>query len=112
MNNENKALELLEMMYQEMKEGFNEIRNEMNEGFKKLDDKIDTVDAKVDRTNIIIEHEITPKLEALFDGYNQHTEQINHIDTKIDVMQADIDHLTIKTLAQSDKIVDLSKRVK
>lgn len=38
---------------------------------------------EVKKTNMIIENEIKPKIEALFDGYKQNTEQLTRIEDRL-----------------------------
>lgn len=63
-------------------------------------------------TNLILEHELTPKIEALFDGYKQHTQQIDRVDDKVDEMHKDLNTLTMKALAQQNNLIDLTKKLK
>jgi chromosome segregation ATPase len=99
---ENKEVyELMQKMYIEMKEGFSQ-----------LNEKVDILDNKINKTNIKIENTIEPKLNALFDGYTQHTAQIETIDQKIDTIQKSVNDLTIKTLATDNKIIDLNRKIK
>lgn len=59
---EDKVFELLTKMYSEMAEQFKEIN--------------DKLDKKADKNDIVrLENELNPKVEALFDGYKQHTRQ-------------------------------------
>ena len=38
---------------------------------------------EVRKTNIVIEHDVKPKLNALFDGYKQHTDQLGRIEKEV-----------------------------
>ena len=40
-----------------------------------------------------------PKIGVLFDGFTQINQTTERIDSKIDEMQSDINHLTVKALA-------------
>ncbi|HEY5525794.1 MAG TPA: hypothetical protein VIK26_10740 [Clostridium sp.] len=56
-------LELLTKMYSEVQG----MKSEFNRRF-------DNLEITANKTNIIIENDIKPKIEALFDGYKQNTE--------------------------------------
>ncbi|HOV27747.1 MAG TPA: hypothetical protein PK566_19010 [Pseudobacteroides sp.] len=67
---EDKSFELLTKMYSEMTEQFKEIN-------KKLDEKADKNDI------IRLENELNPKVKALFNGYKQHTDILERIETEV-----------------------------
>lgn len=61
---EDKAFEILIKMYSEMMEQLKGINGKL--------------DKKADKSDIVrLENELSPKVEALFDGYNQHTDAPN-----------------------------------
>jgi len=62
--------ELLTKMYSDMAEQFKEIN-------RKLDNKADKNDI------IRLENELNPKVQALFDGYKQHTDILDRIEKEI-----------------------------
>lgn len=64
---EDKSFELLTKMYSEMTEQFKEIN-------RKLDEKADKSDI------ILLENELNPKVQALFDGYGHHTDILERIE--------------------------------
>ncbi len=67
---EDKSLELLTKLYSEMKQQFDIVN-------KKLD-------AKADKTDIIrLENDHGKKLDALFDGYKQHTDILERMETEV-----------------------------
>ncbi len=64
--------------------------NELKDGQKRLEEgqvKLEEGQAKLEggqrKLEIIIEHDIKPKIEALFDGYKLHTEQLNRIENEV-----------------------------
>lgn len=67
---EEKSFELLTKMYSEMSEQFKEIN-------RKLDEKADKSDI------IRLENELNPKVDALFDGYRQHTDILERIEKEV-----------------------------
>lgn len=44
---------------------------------------MDNVEKEAKKTNVAIEHDIKPKLSALFDGYKQHTDQLERIEKEV-----------------------------
>ena len=65
-----KSFERLANMYHEIKEQLSEIS-------KKLDKKADKSDI------VRLENELTPKIQALFDGYKQHTDILERIENEV-----------------------------
>ena len=78
---EDKIFELLTKMYAEM----TEIKKDMKEQFevvnKKLDDKADKSD--IVKVEIMIENDLTPKVQALFDGYKQNSDKLERIEKEV-----------------------------
>ncbi len=67
---EDKVFELLTKMYSEMTEQFKEIKGKLDE--------------KADKSDIVrMENELNPKVKALFDGYKQHTDKLEHIEKEV-----------------------------
>lgn len=108
MDKSNELFELMTKMYSEMQEGFSSV----NQRLDKVENRLDKVENEVTITNITIENNIKPKIEALFDGYKQNTEAINALADKVDDMQADINNLTIRTLKNENNIINFSKVIK
>ena len=71
MENE-KIFELMEKMYIKL----TSVETEMKEGFKKVDEKIERLENEVKATNAKIDGVIIPRLDSLYDGYKQNSEQI------------------------------------
>lgn len=85
MNNE-KLYEFMTKMHSEMQEGFEKVYADMQEGFKKVDKRFDALETRVDRiekTVFKIEHDHGQKLQALFDCYKQHTDQLERIEKEV-----------------------------
>jgi len=75
-----------EKVYANMQEGFKNVYADMQEGFKKVDKRFDALETRVDRiekTVFKIEHDHGQKLQALFDGYKQHTDQLERIEKEV-----------------------------
>lgn len=112
MADNNEMFELLTKMYSEvqgMKSDINGRLDNLDSKFDKLESKVDNLESEVRKTNITIENEIKPKIEALFDGYKQNTEAIYVLTNKVDDLQSDINNLTIRTLKNENSIIHLSK---
>ena len=96
--NNNDLFELMTKMYGEIQEMKGEFNN-----------KFDKIEKEVTKTNVTIENDIKPRIEALFDGYKQNTESINQVSDKVDELQSDLNRLTIKTLRTETNIIDINK---
>jgi uncharacterized protein YijF (DUF1287 family) len=57
--------EFMTKMYGEMQEGFKEVKNEIK------------------KTNTKIDHEVLPKLNALFDGHKQNADKLDRIEEEV-----------------------------
>lgn len=102
--NNNDLFELMTKMYGEIQEMKGEIKD--------VKEELSTVKTEVTKTNVTIENDIKPRIEALFDGYKQNTESINQVSDKVDEIQRDINSLTIKTLRNENNIIDITKIIK
>lgn len=72
-----KTFELMTKMYADLKGSINDLKNGQDELKQKLDTKADKSDiARMENT-------ITPKIEALFDGYKQNTEKLTRIEDEV-----------------------------
>lgn len=65
---DDKVLELLTKMY-----------SEINDRFDRIENDISNVKNEVLKTNIKIENNIIPKIDVLFEGYKQNSEQLSRI---------------------------------
>lgn len=84
-----KLFDLMSKMYSEMQTGFKELREDVSDlkedvsGLKQdvstLKEDVSGLKQQVTRLEISIEHDIKPKVSALFDGYKQNSEQLTHI---------------------------------
>ena len=105
MADNNEMFDLLTKMYSEVKG----IKSDINGMKSDINGRFDNLEHKVDKTNIIIENDIKPKIQALFDGYKQNVEVINALTNKIDDLQTDVNNLTIRTLKNENNIINFSK---
>ncbi len=93
MSNEDKLFELMTKLYSEMQEGFkhtNERIDSMEGELKSVKgevqsvkDDVQSVRDDVKKIKITIEHDLKPKIEALFDGYKQNTEKLERIEEEV-----------------------------
>ena len=107
MADNNEMFDLLSKMYVEVQG----MKSDINGRLDNLDSKFDNLEHKVDKINIIIENDIKPKIEVLFDGYTQNMESINMVVNKIDDLQTDVNNLTIRTLKNENNIIHFSKKL-
>ena len=113
--NNNDLFELMTKMYSEMTGKMDKMYSEMQEmkgEIKNVKNEISTVKSEVTKTNVTIENDVKPKIEALFDGYRQNTESINQLSDKVDEIQRDNNSSTIKTLKNENNIIDITKIIK
>lgn len=68
--------EFMTKMYNEFNGKFDSMDKEMKKGFKELKDENKKTNAKID-------HEIMPKIDALFDGYKQNSEKLDRIEKEV-----------------------------
>lgn len=97
---EKDLFELMSKMYSEMQTGFKELKSEVNE-----------LRAEVVKTNFVIENDIKPSIEALYDGYKQNSESINRIEDDIKEIRLAINELQIKTIKNENSIISFSRKL-
>lgn len=85
MENE-KLFELMEKMYADLKGGQDNLRKEIS-GIKSdmgnLKSDVGGIKSDIRKMGIKLDEEITPKLESLFDGYKQNSEQLTRIEKQV-----------------------------
>ena len=81
MENE-KVFELMTKMYSEMQEGFKDVKNDITDIKSELSN-VKSELSNVKRTVINIEQDHGQKLEALFDGYTQNSQQLERIEKEV-----------------------------
>ena len=103
MENE-KLFEFMEKMYVEMQGGF-----------KSVDVRFDKMDGRLDRLEagqISLENRLEDTRKTLFDGYIQTTEKLTMLDKKIDHLQIDVNNLSMKTINNDTRIIEISQELK
>jgi archaellum component FlaC len=83
---EDKTFEIMEKMYIEFSKRFDSIDTK----FDSIDTKFDGMESRLDRleneikkTNMIIEHDIQPKIKILFEGYKLNSEKLDRIEKEV-----------------------------
>jgi len=79
---EDRTFELMEKLYNE----FTSFRKETRERFEGIDKRLDGIDERLDSMDmrlLFIEQDHGKKLQALFDGYKQHSDQLDRIEAKV-----------------------------
>ncbi len=85
---EDKIFELIEKMYNEMQNGFREVRKDIIRLDKKIDDKVDDVRQDIVR----LENKMDENHKALYDGYKQNSETITEIREDIKNLKSRVDN--------------------
>ena len=112
---EDRVYDLLEKLYIEMQKGFVEIRGEVNEvrgevnelhgnvneirgnvneirgEIKEVWEEIKEVREEMNKKFVNLENKLDINLKALYDGYQQNTESINRVETKVADLSKKID---------------------
>ncbi|QXM06754.1 hypothetical protein [Crassaminicella indica] len=137
MNNEDKILNLMEKMYVEFSNRFEAIDKrfeDIDRRFEDIDKRLDAMDQRLDamdqrldamdkRLNslenkveenkqaiISLENKVDIKLTSLFDGYKQLNEQMERIEEKVDDLQMDVNHLSLKTIHNDNRMLEISRK--
>lgn len=116
MDNE-KIFELMTKMYSEMQNGFKEVKTDikglkedvtvLKEDMSTLKEDITILRKDVTKMGIIIDEEIKPKIEVLFDGYKQNSEQIFEMRTDMRKVKDRLDTLTLQNLDVKEEVKEL-----
>jgi len=92
MENE-KIYSLVEKLYTEMQKGFGKVDSRLDSldatvgslssTVDNLSSRVDSLEKEVRKTNLVIEHDIKPKIEVLFDGHQQISDRLSRIEEKV-----------------------------
>ncbi len=74
-----KVFDLMEKMYIEFSKRF----DNMEEDIKDLKGDVGSVKTDVTKINTKIEHDLMPKITALFDGYKQNADKLDRIEKEV-----------------------------
>jgi chaperonin cofactor prefoldin len=110
MENE-KLFEFMEKMYVEMQGGFKSVDVRLD----KMDGRLDKMDGRLDRLEagqISLENRLEDTRKTLFAGYIQTTEKLTMLDNKIDHLQIDVNNLSMKTINNDTRIIEISQELK
>lgn len=100
MASNNEIFDLLNKMYYEVQE----IKSDMNIMRSDINGRLDKLGLKVDKVNVIIENDLKPKIEVLFDGHDQNAESIHKLINNTDILQNDVNDLNIRMLKNENNI--------
>lgn len=75
---ENK-IDKMEVKMDKMEKRMDSMESKMNV----MENKINDIDSEVKKINAKIDHEIMPKLSALFDGYKQNSDKLERIEDEV-----------------------------
>lgn len=73
-------------------------KEETRSGFRRIENKIDG--------------EITPKLDALFDGYKANSQLLEELNDKTDNLQVDVNNLSIKVVNNDNRIIEIKRNLR
>ena len=110
MENE-KLFEFMEKIYSQMQGGFKSVDVRLD----KMDGRLDKMDGRLDRLEagqLSLENKLEETRKTLFDGYIQNTEKLILLDKKVDRLQIDVNSLSLKTISNDTKIIELSQEFK
>lgn len=68
--------EFMTKMYGDLNGKIDNMNKEMQEGFKEVKNEIK-------KTNTKIDHEVMPKIDALFDGHKQNADKLDRIEKEV-----------------------------
>ena len=68
--------EFMTKMYSDLNGEIDNMNKEMQEGFKEVKNEIK-------KTNTKIDHEVMPKIDALFDGHKQNSDKLDRIEEEV-----------------------------
>ena len=82
MSDNEKIYDLMEKLYSETQKGFEQVNT-----------RIEGLEKEIRKTNLVIEHDIKPKIEVLFDGQKQNSDKLDSLDSKVDNLENKVDNL-------------------
>ena len=101
---EEKIFALMEKMYAEIL-NLRDGQAILAEGYKSLEENARKIGSKIDG-------EVLPKITALYDDSSVVHEKLNDMNDKIDNLQVRVNNLSMDTLINSNKIIELDRKVK
>ena len=118
MSDDNKLFEFMTKMYSEMQEGFKEVKSIKNEvssiknEVDSIKNEVNSIKDEVRKLGIKIDSELIPTAVATLDGYKDNAEHILIIDDKIDRLRIDVNNISMKTIYNDSRIIEISRDLK
>jgi len=125
MSDDNKLFEFMTKMYSEMQEGFKEVKSIKNEvssiknevssiknEVDSIKNEVNSIKDEVRKLGIKIDSELIPTAVATLDGYKDNAEHITIIDDKIDRLRIDVNNISMKTIYNDSRIIEISRDLK
>ena len=75
--------EFMTKMYSDLDGKIVNMNKEKQEGFKGMNSRVDGLENGVKKINAKIDHEVMPKIDAMFDGYKQNSEKLDRIEKEV-----------------------------
>ena len=111
MSDDNKLFEFMTTIYSEMQEGFKEVKSIKNE-VSSIKNEVNSIKDEVRKLGIKIDSELIPTAVATLDGYKDNAEHITIIDDKIDRLRIDVNNISMKTIYNDSRIIEISRDLK
>lgn len=101
---ENKILNLLERIYVELQSH--------NKGIDGVEDKLNRIEGELKKINVKIDEELIPTSRTLLDSYKDNSEHMKIIDGKIDILQIDVNSISMKVSHNNSRVIEISNNLK
>lgn len=110
MNNEEKILEMLVQMQSDMA-GMKSDMADMKSDTAGMKERIDQIDERSQRTDILMEADLAPKLQLLYEGHGAIMDILKTLATKDRVEELEADIIVLKTAVKmlTQEVAELKK---
>jgi predicted nucleic acid-binding Zn-ribbon protein len=93
-------------------DGIDKRFEDIDKRFEDIDKRFEGIDNTLQKIEIKIDGDITPKIDALFDGYNANSEKLDELNDKLEVVQYDINNLSMKVACNDNRIIEIKRDLK
>lgn len=117
MNNEEKILELLEGLTKTVAQQGAQLAQQgeqlakLDSRMDRMEDRLEEIDERSKRTAVLLESDIAPKVQLLFDGHNELRRKMDTLATKeqVEELAGDVDIIKSVVSRHSGDISELKK---
>lgn len=104
-----------EKMYSEMQKGFKDVNGRID-GLEKriegLEDKVSGLEKEVKKINFVLENDVKPKINVLFEGYNSNREETERkLEEVIKEQKETKEILTLSIKSMAEDIKELNEKM-